>query len=63
LSVDPVADRAAVSRKGAVEASGGDAVSRNAREPVIGLVTVVSHQVCNLFSDVGLKAPLLPEAP
>ena len=41
MSVDPVADRAAVSRKGAVEASGGEAVSRNASEPVIGLVTLL----------------------
>jgi len=39
LSVGHVADRAAVARKGAVEASGGKAVSRNASEPVIGLVT------------------------
>jgi hypothetical protein len=41
LSVDPVADRAAVLRKGAVEASGGEAVSRNASEPGIGLVTLL----------------------
>jgi len=34
-----VANRAVVSREGAVEASGCEAVSRNASEPVIGLVT------------------------
>jgi len=34
-----VANRAVVTREGAVEASGGEAVSRNASEPVIGLVT------------------------
>ena len=39
MSVGQVADRAAVACKGAVEASGGEAVSRNASEPVIGLVT------------------------
>ena len=39
MSVGHVAERAAVIRKDAVEASGGEAVSRNASEPGIGLVT------------------------